>query len=56
MDPQRLKDLRSNSCLLCHTPGCRPWKHGNKARVANMEIDEIPGNGRQVDDIEDSEN
>lgn len=33
-DSQREADRRNNACFLCHTPGCRPWKHSPEERKA----------------------
>lgn len=32
---QRKKDMENNACFVCHTTGCRPWKH--KKETNNVE-------------------
>lgn len=52
---QRIVDRQKNACIVCHTPGCRPWKHKN-AEVNNVAVENENATETVLSDSSDQEN
>ena len=45
---QRMKDMRSGACFVCHKEGCRAWKHKNSG--TDKKFKTVSWNNSQVED------